>query len=45
MLPCLQLVAAGDPALWLHLADEAMRFEKRCAVQVIPVPQHFIAVC
>ena len=32
-LPCLQLVTAGDPALWLHLADEAMRFEKRWAVQ------------
>ena len=30
---CLQLVTAGDPALWLHLADEAMRFEKRWAVQ------------
>lgn len=34
-LPCptLQLVTAADPSLWLHLADEAMAFEKRYAVQ------------
>ena len=24
-----QLVSGGDPALWLHFADEAIQFERR----------------
>jgi hypothetical protein len=30
-MECLQLVEAGEPSLWLHLADEAMQFGRRFA--------------
>ncbi|EFN58829.1 hypothetical protein CHLNCDRAFT_140664 [Chlorella variabilis] len=43
-----QLVEAGDPALWLHLADEAMQFERRFAPVrgaslALPVDEEFLS--
>jgi hypothetical protein len=46
-----QLEAAGEKALWLHLADEAMSFEKRlgtadsasyCTLPMLSFALHFV---